>query len=117
MITSQRLTPIRNAMRWSSGSPPWHSATPLHLDRALNGLEHARKLHERAVAHQLDDAAVMLGDRRLDELPTQGFQPGDRAGLVDRHQPQVADHVGGQDGREPPRCHQLSSRILFRSAW
>ena len=30
-----------------------------------------------------------------------GLEAGERAGLVGFHEAAVADHVGGQDGREP----------------
>ena len=50
---------------------PGHGA--LDLDGALHGVDHARELHQRAVAHQLDDASVVRRDRRIDELPGEGL--------------------------------------------
>jgi hypothetical protein len=38
------------------------------------------QLHKRAVAHELDDAAGMRGDRRLDQFALQRVQPGLRPG-------------------------------------
>ena len=40
------------------------------LDRgnALDCIDNARELDQRAVTHQLGDAAVMLGDSRLDQV-------------------------------------------------
>ena len=81
---------------------------PLHLDRALHRLDHARELHERAVAHQLDDAAVQPGHERPDEVCLKGLQAGMRPRLVGRHEPAVADHVSGQDRRQPAR-HSIQS--------
>ena len=40
----------------------------LHLDRAAHRIDDAGKLHQQAVAGGLDDAAVVLGDLRIDEL-------------------------------------------------
>ena len=39
----------------------------LHLDRAAHRIDDAGKLHQHAVAGGLDDAAVVLGDLRIDE--------------------------------------------------
>ena len=72
----------------------------LNRDRAFDRIDRARELDQGAVAHQLDDAAVVLGDQRLDELLAQRLQPRDRAGLVVPDQPDVADHVRGQNRRE-----------------
>ena len=71
MITSPRLTPIRTGslvLRQVDGAPG-HGALDLH--GAADGVHDARELDQRAVAHQLDDAAVVLGDRRIHELGAQ----------------------------------------------
>ena len=97
---------MRNAMRRSSGSSAWRSATPvLDRGRALDRIDHARELDQHAIAHQLDDAAVVLGDLRLDEVLAQRLEARVRARLVGRHQPAVADDVRSQDRGEPAR-HQ-----------
>ena len=57
----------------------------LDRDRAFDGIDDARELDQGAVAHQLDDAAAVLGDQRLDEVLAQRLQARDRAGLVGRH--------------------------------
>jgi hypothetical protein len=44
---------------------------------------------------------VVLGDQRLDEFLAQRLQARDRAGLVGPDQPAVADHISGQNRREP----------------
>jgi hypothetical protein len=66
----------------------------------LQGVDHARELDQSAIAHQFDDATVTGGDRGLDEVPSERLQSGVGARLVARHQPAVADHVGGQDRRQ-----------------
>ena len=77
----------------------------LQLDRAADGVDHTGELDQRAVAHELDDAAVVLGDLRLDEVPAQGLERGERARLVGRHEPRVADDVRSEYRRQPAR-HQ-----------
>ena len=54
----------------------------------------------RAVADQLDDAAVMGGDRRIENSLPVLLEGRERALLVDPHQPRIADHVGREDRRE-----------------
>ena len=50
-------------MRWSGAQVRIALGDdPLHVDRAQHRLDDARELHERAVARELDDAAVVLGD-------------------------------------------------------
>jgi hypothetical protein len=72
----------------------------LNRDRAFDGIDRARELDQRSVAHQLDHAAAVLGDQRLDELRAQRLQARDRAGFVLADQPAVADRVRGQNRRE-----------------
>ena len=77
------LMPMRNWMRRSSGARASRSATPCWIaDRAFDRIDHARELDQRAVAHELDHPAVVLGDQRLDELLAQRLQARVRARLV-----------------------------------
>ena len=55
---------------------------PLDRRRTLDGIYDARELNQRAVAHELDDAATELFDRRIDQLPTASLQSLQRAYLV-----------------------------------
>ena len=55
-----------------------------------------------AVAGALDDAAVMGGDRRVDEVAAQAPQTRERSLLVGAGEPAVADDVRDQDRRELP---------------
>ena len=72
MITSPMLMPIRKRMRSLLGQLRLvFDHAPLHRRGAVHRIDHARKLDQRAVAHQLDDAPVMRGDVGLDELLTQ----------------------------------------------
>src|ERR1700730_16137051 len=56
---------------------------PLHRDRATDRIDDAGKFHEHAVAGGLDDAALVLGDLRIDELAAQRLE-GVRASLPRR---------------------------------
>ncbi len=73
----------------------------LKFDRAAQRLGDALKFHQQAIAGGLDDAAFAFCDRRVDQLEPHGFQPGKRPGLVDFHQPAIADHIRGQNRGQP----------------
>ena len=86
-------------MRWSSrltGVGGSHGL--LQRNRAFDGVHGAGELHQNTVAHQLEDPAVMFGQDRLQNVSAASLQRGQRAGLVNLHQPAVADHIGGQNG-------------------
>ena len=88
-------------MRRSSGRPALRSTMPFCTSiSAAHGVDDAAELDERAVAGALDDAAVMHGDGRVDEVAAQRPKPRERALLVRAREPAVADHVGGEDGGE-----------------
>ena len=74
----------------------------LHLDGAAHGVDHAAELDEDAVAGALDDAAVMRGDGRIDQIAAQPPEPRQRAILVRAREPAVADHVRDQDRSDLP---------------
>ena len=84
----------------------------LNFDRAAHGVDHAVELDQRAVAGALDDAAMMKGDGRVDQVAAQRPQPRERALLVRAREPAVADNVGGQDRRKfPGFAHRVASRL------
>ena len=72
----------------------------LHRDRAAHRIDDAGELDQQAVAGGLDDAAVMLGDLRIDELAAQRPEAFEGALLVGAHQPRIARHIGREDRRE-----------------
>jgi hypothetical protein len=74
--------------------------TALQRHRAFDRIDHRAKLGEHAVAHDLEDAPVMAGDLRLEQLLTPGLQPLMRACLVAVHERRVADDIGGENGSE-----------------
>ena len=81
---------------------------------AFDRVDHASELDQRTIAGELDDAAVMLGDLRLDEVLAQRFQACVRALLVGRHEPAIADDVRSQD-RGQPALHR--SRPIRNRRW
>lgn len=60
---------------------------PLDADGAVDCVHDAGKLGEQAVAHALDEPAVLAGQQRLDECRAAGEQTRERAPFVPLHQP------------------------------
>ena len=108
---------MRNSMRLSAGDvgvPLGHRL--LHLDRAAHRIDDAGKLDQQAVAGGLDDAAVVLGDLRIDELAPQRLEAFERAFLVRAHQPRIARDIGGEYRSETAGLAHVASpdeRIFF----
>ena len=89
-------------MRWLFGDAGVAlGQAALEDDGAFDRIDDAAELRQQAVAHQLEDAAVMLVDLRLEQLLAVRAQPLERPGLILLHEPAVADHVGGEDRGEP----------------
>jgi hypothetical protein len=81
----------------------------LDRDRALDRVDGAGELDQGAVARELDHAAAVLIDQRLDEVLAVGPKPRMRRGFVLAHQPAVADHVRRKYGSQSafnPRGHR-----------
>ena len=74
----------------------------LHLDRAAHRVDHAPEFDDAAVAGALDDAAVMSGDRRIDEVAAEPTKSRERPLLIRADKPGVSDDVGHQDRRKFP---------------
>jgi hypothetical protein len=74
----------------------------LDFDRAAHGVDHAAELDDRAVAGALDDAAVMHGDDRVDQVAAERPEPRQRAIFIRPGEPAVARDVGHQNRRELP---------------
>src|SRR5262249_15151014 len=70
-----------------------HSA--LDLDCAAYRVDDTGELDEDAVARGLDDAAAMLLDFGIDQFAPMALQRGERAFLVDPHQPRIARDIPG----------------------
>ena len=70
----------------------------LQCNSAFDRVNDAAELGEQPVAHQLENAAMMPLDLRLDQPLSLGDQGLERARLVAFHQGRVAYDVGGEDG-------------------
>ena len=84
----------------------------LDRDGALDRIDRAREFDQRAIAHQLDNAAVVFVDQRLDRLFPERLQARDRACFVGLDQAAVADHIRGQNRRQlslDARRHRFAS--------
>ena len=87
----------------------------LHLDRATDRVDHAAEFDQCSVAGALDDATVMHGDRRVDEIASQRPKTRERPLLVRARQTAVAHDVGCQDrGKFPALGHsrQLRGKLV-----
>ena len=67
---------------------------------ALQRIDGAGELDQRAIAGQLDQPAAMPGQCGLEPLGAMVPQARQRAALVPAHQAGVADHIGRNDGRQ-----------------
>jgi hypothetical protein len=74
----------------------------LHLDRAAHRVDNGAEFDQRTVASPLDDAAVMNGDGRVDEVAAECPQPRERAVFVRAGEPAETDHVGRENRCELP---------------
>ena len=113
-ITSPRLIPTRNSIRFSGGVPAFALGhPPLHLNGAPDGVNHARELGQEAVAGVLHDPAPVLSDLRINQLPEVRFEPLVGPLLIRPHQARIPRHVGGEDrGEAADRGHDLSGGRL-----
>ena len=93
----------------------------LHFEGAAHCVDDAAKLDDAAVAGALDDAAMVHGDRGIDQIAAQRAQSRQSSIFVCPGKPRIADHVGHQDrgqlsglahGATPPRPCQP-----FRVVW
>jgi hypothetical protein len=74
----------------------------LHFDRAAHRVDHATKLDEAAVAGAFNDAAVMEGDGRIDQVAAKRPEPSQDAILVRSREPAVTDNIRNQNRRNLP---------------
>jgi hypothetical protein len=86
----------------------------LQQDSALYRIDDAAEFHQETVAHQLEDAAVVLLDFRLEHFFAVRPQPLKGSYLVCLHQSAVANYVGGQDSSKAA-LHVLLGHISGRS--
>ena len=73
---------------------------PLDFNGAVHRVDDTPELDNCAVAGALDDAAVVHGDGRIDQVAAERPQPRQNPVLVGSGKPRIADDVGHQDRRE-----------------
>jgi hypothetical protein len=76
-------------------------------------VDDAAELDNCAVSSALDEAPVMHGEDRIDQVAAKGAGPSENSILVRASKPRVADDVGYQDGC---KLSGLVHRALFRTA-
>ena len=81
--------------RFDPGIAFRHAA--LHGHRAFDRIDHAAEFGEKPIAHELEDAAVMLLDLGLEEFFAVGPQPVECSRFVLLHKRRVADDVSRED--------------------
>ena len=86
----------------------------LHLDRAAHRVDDAAELDEAAVAGALDDAPMMRGDGRIDQIAAQRPQPRQGSLLVGPGEPAVADDIGDQDRSDLARFRHWRRLGIWR---
>src|SRR5215471_8019120 len=86
----------------------------LDLDRTPDGIDHARKFREQAVAGILHDPAAMLSDLRINQFAEMRFQALVRAFLIGPHQPRIARHIGREDRCKPAGLAHIASLAARR---
>jgi hypothetical protein len=70
------------------------------LKGAPHGVDSASKLDDAAVAGALDDAAIVDGDSRVDEVAAERPKSRQNAILVCAGKPAISHHVRAQNGRK-----------------
>ena len=94
---------MRNSILLSCGTSAFCAAMPRWTSTAQrDGIDGAGELDQHAVAGGLDDAAPMVGDGGIDEGLSDRLQPGQRAFLVDTHEPAVAGDIRRQHRCQSP---------------
>ena len=73
---------------------------PLDFNGAVHRVDDTPELDNCAIAGALDDAAVVHGDGRIDQIAAERPQPRQNPVLVGSGKPRIADDVGHQDRGE-----------------
>src|SRR5438046_2859934 len=91
-----------------------HRHALLEIDRTLYGVDGAAQLYKYAVSGPLENAAMMFGDQGLHNFAAPRLEPDQRAGLVDSHQPTIADHVSRKNGCEAALSGFFGHKVRLR---
>ena len=91
---------------------PIHFA--LHFDGAAQRIDHTAELNEQPVAGGLDEAALVLGEFRIEEFAPQRFETFEGAALVGADQPRIPGNISGEDRSEATGCGHSSGNPALR---
>jgi hypothetical protein len=89
---------------------------PVCTSRAQRTVDHAAELDNRAVSGALDDAAVMGGDRGVDEVAAEAAETRERPVFVGAGEPGIADDIRDHNRRELPRLAHCALPAAGRTA-
>ena len=82
----------------------------LDVDSALNRIDRAGKLHQQSIARGFEHTPIEGSDSGINQGFAVTTLPGDCTGLIDLHQPRIANHIRCEDRRQPPlktlSCHE-----------
>src|SRR5262249_43456249 len=73
----------------------------LHRNCACDRFDDARELDQDGVAGGLDNAALVLGNLRVDQFAAYGLEPRESADLILPHEAAVPCDIGREDCRQP----------------
>ena len=80
-----------------------------------DGVDGGGEFHNGAVPHQLDDAALVFCQQRIEELLSDALDRCERDGFIGFHQARIASYIGCKNCREAPldpgASHRRSSRL------
>ncbi|MCY1502857.1 hypothetical protein D9M68_369650 [compost metagenome] len=74
----------------------------LNIDRTGDRIHGTGKLHQHTIAHRLDDAAVVLADKGIENLLAAFFQRRKCTAFVQFDEPAVTDDIRSHDSGETP---------------
>jgi hypothetical protein len=74
----------------------------LQFERAAHRVDYAAKLDDAPIAGALDDAAMMHGNRGIDQIAAQRAQSRQSSIFVCASEPAITDHIRDQNRRNLP---------------
>ena len=77
---------------------PMRSRKHRSSDRSLLAVHGAGEFDQDAVPHDLDDTAPMPSNGGLEDSLSTGLEGGQRASLIQLHEPAVTNYVGRENG-------------------
>jgi hypothetical protein len=79
----------------------------LEINGALHRVDRAGKVDQHAIAGDLENSALVAGDKRLEHRFPAGLERSKRADFITLHKPAVANHISGQNSSKATSPHLL----------